>query len=92
MAGEWGRVNKRLSLASRGKNGVCLLFRLGVASFQTPKIPRRRLETKAREIDPEHETEMNWSSVEDHRTIVLDVKCRADYDKATPKALCISIR
>ncbi|EJK52130.1 hypothetical protein THAOC_28633 [Thalassiosira oceanica] len=60
-----------------------------VASFQTPKIPQRRLETKAkaREIDPEHETEMNWSSVEAIRTIVLAVKCRADYDKATRKAL-----
>ncbi|EJK66498.1 hypothetical protein THAOC_12583 [Thalassiosira oceanica] len=29
----------RFASASRGKNGVCLLFRLGVASFQTPKNP-----------------------------------------------------
>ena len=41
---------------------------------------------KAREIDPEHETEMNGSSVEDYRTIDLDIKCYADHDKATSEA------
>ena len=41
---------------------------------------------KAREIDPDHETEMKGSSVEDYRTIDLDVKCYADYDKSTPEA------
>ena len=43
-------------------------------------------EIKAREIGPDQETEMKGSSVEDYRTIGLDVKCHADHDKATPEA------
>ena len=41
---------------------------------------------KAREIDPDHETEMKESSIEDYQNIDLDVKCYGDHDKATPEA------
>ena len=34
----------------------------------------------AREIGPEHETEMKGGGVEDRRTIDLDVKCHAEFD------------
>ena len=65
----------------------CLLafsVRRGLAS-NTPKKITQNAEHSALEIGPEHETEMKGSSVEDHRTIDLDVKCYADYDKATPE-------
>ena len=59
--------------------------RRGLAS-NTTKITRQTAEHNAREIGPEHETEMKGSSVEDRRTIELDVKCYADHDDAIAKA------
>ncbi|EJK71402.1 hypothetical protein THAOC_07165, partial [Thalassiosira oceanica] len=44
--------------------------------FKHQKSRGAALKPKPREIDPEHETEMNWSSVEDHRTIVPDIVTR----------------
>ena len=41
---------------------------------------------KAREIGGAEETEMKGSSVEDHRSIDLDVERRCDHDGATPEA------
>ncbi|EJK59773.1 hypothetical protein THAOC_19969 [Thalassiosira oceanica] len=48
--------------------------------------PAPKQESKAREIGRAEETEMMGGGVEDHRTIVLDVKRPADHDGATPDA------
>ena len=45
-----------------------------------------KLASKAREIGSEQETETKGSSVEDHRTIDLDVERRCDHDGTTPEA------
>ena len=46
--------------------------------------PKQAIE--AREIGGAEETEMKGSSVEDHRSIDLDVERRCDHDGATPEA------
>ena len=46
----------------------------------------KNLAAQVREIGLEHEIEMKRSTIEDRRTIDLDVKCHAEFDKATPEA------
>ncbi|EJK59941.1 hypothetical protein THAOC_19783 [Thalassiosira oceanica] len=78
---------KKLSLQEPGplprqwaKNPARSTFR----QFDYDTKPKQ--ESKAREIGRAEETEMMGGGVEDHRTIVLDVKRPADHDGATPDA------
>ena len=54
------------------------------AAFEYDTKPKH--ESKAREIGRVEETEMMGSSVEDRRTVDVDVNRPADHDGATPDA------
>ena len=50
----------------------------------------KNLAAQVREIGLEHEIEMKRSTIEDRRTIDLDVKCHAKFDGATPEVQYLS--